>query len=50
MVGLLPLLAVEVLDAAVFARIPDFSACMRWFLTCRPHLVQLALAEPVSAE
>ena len=50
MVGLIPLFAVEVLDASVFARLPGFSACMHWFLRRRPHLVQLALAEPVPAE
>ncbi|HJU15181.1 MAG TPA: glucosidase [Stellaceae bacterium] len=41
MVGLIPLFAVEVLDASVFARLPAFSARMHWFLDHRPHLAQL---------
>jgi Glycosyl hydrolase family 63 C-terminal domain len=41
MVGLIPLFAVEVLDASVFARLPGFSARMHWFLNHRPHLAQL---------
>jgi Glycosyl hydrolase family 63 C-terminal domain len=41
MVGLIPLFAVEVLDAAVFSRLPDFSARTHWFLDHRPQLAQL---------
>jgi hypothetical protein len=41
MVGLIPLFAVEVLDASVFARLPGFSGRMHWFLDHRPHLAEL---------
>ncbi len=41
MVGLIPLYAVEVLDASVFARLPRFTARLRWFLDHRPHLARL---------
>ncbi|MGH7246514.1 MAG: MGH1-like glycoside hydrolase domain-containing protein, partial [Pseudomonadota bacterium] len=41
MVGLIPLFAVEVLDASVFARLPAFTARLRWFLDHRPKLSQL---------
>jgi len=41
MVGLIPLFAVEVLDAAVVARLPEFSARLRWFLDHRPELARL---------
>ena len=41
LVGLIPLFAVEVLDASVFARLPDFSARTHWFLDHRPHLARL---------
>jgi len=41
LVGLIPLFAVEVLDASVFARLPTFSARTHWFLEHRPHLAQL---------
>ncbi|MGH7117204.1 MAG: MGH1-like glycoside hydrolase domain-containing protein [Stellaceae bacterium] len=41
MVGLIPLFAVEVLDASVFARLPAFTARLRWFLDHRPQLAQL---------
>ena len=40
-VGLIPLFAVEVLDASVFARLPAFSARTHWFLNHRPQLAQL---------
>jgi hypothetical protein len=40
-VGLIPLFAVEVLDASVFARLPTFSARTHWFLEHRPHLARL---------
>jgi hypothetical protein len=36
MVGLLPLIAVEVLDADTLAALPDFARRMRWFLENRP--------------
>ncbi len=41
MVGLIPLFAVEVLDASVFARLPHFTNRLRWFLDHRPNLAQL---------
>jgi Glycosyl hydrolase family 63 C-terminal domain len=41
LVGLIPLFAVEVLDASVFARLPRFTARMHWFLEHRPHLARL---------
>jgi hypothetical protein len=41
LVGLIPLFAVEVLDASVFARLPAFSARTHWFLDHRPHLARL---------
>jgi hypothetical protein len=41
MVGLIPLFAVEVLDASVFSRLPGFSARTHWFLDHRPQLAQL---------
>jgi hypothetical protein len=41
MVGLIPLFAVEVLDASVFSRLHGFSARTHWFLDHRPQLAQL---------
>ncbi|MBO0735013.1 MAG: glucosidase [Alphaproteobacteria bacterium] len=41
LVGLIPLFAVEVLDASVFARLPRFSARTHWFLEHRPQLARL---------
>jgi hypothetical protein len=41
MVGLIPLFAVEVLDASVFSRLPNFSARAHWFLDHRPQLAKL---------
>ncbi len=41
MVGLIPLFAVEVLDASVFTRLPNFSARAHWFLDHRPELAKL---------
>jgi hypothetical protein len=41
MVGLIPLFAVEVLDATVFSRLPGFSARTHWFLDHRPQLARL---------
>ncbi|HVU38547.1 MAG TPA: hypothetical protein VHC95_09440 [Opitutales bacterium] len=40
MVGLIPLLAVEVLDEEVINRLPQFQKRMRWFLDHRPDLRQ----------
>ena len=37
MVGLIPLFAVEVLDGAVIARLPEFAKRLHWFLDHRPH-------------
>ena len=41
LVGLVPLLAVEVLDSSVLARMTRFNARTRWFLEHRPHLARL---------
>ncbi len=41
MVGLIPLYAVTVLRHDELARLPDFSARMRWFLEHRPALAEL---------
>ncbi len=41
MVGLIPLFAVEVLDASVFTRLPAFKARTLWFLEHRPQLARL---------
>jgi Mannosylglycerate hydrolase MGH1-like glycoside hydrolase domain len=41
LVGLIPLFAVEVLDAAVFTRLRRFSARTHWFLEHRPQLARL---------
>jgi Glycosyl hydrolase family 63 C-terminal domain len=38
MVGLLPLIAVEVLDEAVIGKLPGFSKRLTWFLQHRPDL------------
>jgi hypothetical protein len=38
LVGLLPLLAVETLDASVFDELPDFAARVRWYVKNRPDL------------
>ena len=38
LVGLIPLLAVETLDADLLERVPDFRQRMNWFLQHRPHL------------
>jgi hypothetical protein len=41
MVGLIPLFAVEVLDACVFEKLPEFARRLRWFLNYRPDLARL---------
>jgi hypothetical protein len=41
LVGLIPLFAVEVLDASVFTRLRRFSARTHWFLEHRPNLARL---------
>ena len=41
MVGLIPLFAVEVIDAAMLAGLPDFARRLRWFLEHRPDLARL---------
>jgi hypothetical protein len=38
LVGLMPLIAVEVFDAELLAQMPDFQRRMAWFLQNRPHL------------
>ncbi|MER3554108.1 MAG: glucosidase [Meiothermus sp.] len=40
MVGLLPLIAVEVLDQAVIDKLPGFNKRMNWFLENRPDLAR----------
>jgi hypothetical protein len=41
MVGLIPLFAVEILDASIFTRLHRFSARTHWFLDHRPQLARL---------
>ena len=41
MVGLIPLFAVEVLDARYREELPDFAARLQWFLQYRPDLANL---------
>jgi hypothetical protein len=41
LVGLIPLFAVEVLDASKIARLPRFNARLHWFLEHRPQLARL---------
>jgi hypothetical protein len=41
MVGLVPLFAVEILDAELLAATPDFSRRLDWFLNYRPDLASL---------
>jgi hypothetical protein len=38
LVGLMPLIAIELLDADLLAQMPDFRRRMNWFLENRPHL------------
>lgn len=40
LVGLLPLITVEILDQSVMDALPNFSKRMRWFLENRPELAQ----------
>ncbi len=41
MVGLIPMFAVEILDAELLAKVPEFAARMQWFLDYRPDLAEL---------
>ncbi|HEY8022307.1 MAG TPA: glucosidase [Thermoanaerobaculia bacterium] len=41
MVGLIPLFAVEILDAELLDRVPDFKRRLEWFLDYRPDLASL---------
>jgi hypothetical protein len=52
LVGLIPMLAVEVLDAAATDRLPDFGERLRWFLRYRQDLAKLISrwAEPGMSE
>ncbi|MBF6593002.1 MAG: glucosidase [Thermaceae bacterium] len=51
MVGLLPLIAVEVLDQKVIDRLPDFQKRLHWFLTNRPDLARhIACMLPKTAD
>ena len=52
MVGLIPMLAVEVIDSAVFVQLPEFASRLRWFLNYRPDLAGLISrwAEPGMGE
>ena len=40
-VGLIPMLAVEVIDPALINALPDFAGRLRWFLRYRPDLADL---------
>ena len=40
-VGLIPMLAVEVIDPALINALPDFASRLRWFLRYRPDLANL---------
>ncbi len=52
MVGLIPLMAVEVIGSDLIDRVPDFAKRLRWFLTDRPDLAELISrwAEPGAGE
>ena len=52
LVGLIPLLAVEVIGAEVIDSLPDFASRLRWFLNYRPDLAGLISrwAEPGAGE
>jgi hypothetical protein len=51
MVGLIPLYAVQVLEADVIATLPGFYKRLRWFLTNRPELARhLSCMDPRHAE
>jgi hypothetical protein len=52
MVGLVPIFAVEVLDDAVFVRLPEFTQRLQWYLNYRPDLAALVSrwSEPASGE
>ncbi len=41
LVGLIPMLAVEVIDPALINALPDFAGRLRWFLRNRPDLANL---------
>lgn len=41
MVGLIPLFAVETLEPELLAKVPDFTARLKWFLKYRPDLAAL---------
>jgi hypothetical protein len=41
MVGLIPLFAVEILDADLLAQVPQFTQRLEWFLNYRPDLASL---------
>ena len=45
MVGLLPLIAVEVLDASTLAALPEFKARMDWFIANRPSQSRTILSD-----
>ncbi len=52
MVGLIPLLAVEVIGAEIIDKLPNFAGRLRWFLGYRPDLASLISrwAEPGAGE
>ena len=41
LVGLIPMLAVEVLEPDMLKELPEFSSRMEWYLEHRPHLAEL---------
>jgi hypothetical protein len=52
LVGLIPMLAVEVIDPSITERAPEFASRLRWFLRHRPDLAKLISrwAEPGMGE
>ena len=40
-IGLIPMLAVEVIDPSLINKLPDFASRLRWFLRYRPDLANL---------
>ena len=44
LVGLIPMLAVEVIDPKLIHALPEFAGRLRWFLRYRPDLAEPDLA------
>jgi hypothetical protein len=47
MVGLIPILGVEILDKTLFEKTPNFVQRMRWFLKNRPDLAANVICPPI---